>query len=358
VKELCEFYMQDLDQGRILGKRGLPKKDKTKVTDLGRIKRHIIPLIGKKMVTQLTKADVTVMMKDIMAGKTGVNEKTGKLRGKSIVRGGHGTASRTVGLLGGILTYARDELGIIETNPAHGIRKPKDSVRTRRLSETEYRALGRILDEAEQDDRYAQSAKMIRLLAITGCRRGEIIALRWEEVDGANSCLRLEDTKEGQSVRPIGLAALELLEERHKHESLASPFVFPGRDIEQPTGSFVGHWDKILTDTELEGVTAHILRHSFASLANDLGLTEITIAALLGHASGSITSRYVHSLDVALVMAADTVAGYIKALMDGEKLTHTSYALDRNSRKAALASFLAQGQQVKTHGRPPKKLAV
>lgn len=205
--------------------------------------------------------------------------------------------------------------------------------------------------------RYTQSANMIRLLALTGCRRGEIIALRWEEVDQGNSCLRLEDTKEGQSVRPIGLAALEFLEERHEAAALSGPYVFPGRDLEQPTGSFPGHWDKLLAGTELEGVTAHILRHSFASLANDLGFTEITIAALLRHASGSITSRYVHSLDVALVMAADTVAGYIKALMDGEKLTHTSYALDRNSRKAALDTFLAQGQEGCKRGGPKKKMA-
>src|SRR3546814_8133770 len=97
---------------------------------LDRINRHIIPLIGKMLVTRLTKADVTTMMKDIMAGKTRQSEKTGKLRGRSIVRGGHGVANRTVGLLGGILSYARDELGIIEINPAHGVRKPKDSVRS------------------------------------------------------------------------------------------------------------------------------------------------------------------------------------------------------------------------------------
>src|SRR3546814_3968857 len=68
----------------------------TKSTDLGRINRHIIPLIGKMLVTRLTKADVTTMMKDIMAGKTRQSEKTGKLRGRSIVRGGHGVANRTV----------------------------------------------------------------------------------------------------------------------------------------------------------------------------------------------------------------------------------------------------------------------
>src|SRR3546814_13648621 len=76
-------------------------------------------------------------------------------------------------------------------------------------------------------------------------------------------------------------------------------------------------------------------------MANDLGFTEITIAALLGHASGSITSRYVHTLDSALIMAADTVSGYIKALIEGAELSFTHYALERSSRKAALARFLA-----------------
>jgi len=79
-----------------------------------------------------------------MTGKTRVAVKTKKLRGKAVVRGGAGTATSTVGLLGGILTDAV-EAGIIETNPAHGIRKPKDNVRKRRLSEAEYRILGRIL---------------------------------------------------------------------------------------------------------------------------------------------------------------------------------------------------------------------
>jgi len=82
--------------------------------------------IRKKSASpNVTKSDVTAMMKDIMAGKTRTSEKTKKLRGRSIVRGGLGAASRTVGLLGGIFTYARDELGIIEANPTHGVRKRK-----------------------------------------------------------------------------------------------------------------------------------------------------------------------------------------------------------------------------------------
>src|SRR3546814_6796813 len=80
VKELCELYIKELEQGRILGKGGRPKKTSTKSTDLGRINRHIIPLIGKMLVTRLTKADVTTMMKDIMAGKTRSEEHTSELQ--------------------------------------------------------------------------------------------------------------------------------------------------------------------------------------------------------------------------------------------------------------------------------------
>ena len=106
VKELCALYVNDLNAGLILGKGGRPKKPTTVVTDTGRIERHIIPLLGTRRVKDLTKADINKVLKDIMAGKTRVSVKTKKLRGKAIVRGGAGTATRTVGLLGGILTYA------------------------------------------------------------------------------------------------------------------------------------------------------------------------------------------------------------------------------------------------------------
>jgi integrase-like protein len=89
----------------------------------------------------------------------------------------------------------------------------------------------------------------------------------------------------------------------------------------------------------ISDVTPHVLRHSFASIANDLGFTEVTIAALVGHAKGSVTSKYIHTLDTALIMAADTISGYIQGLLDGIEFKQTAYALDRDSRKAALARF-------------------
>ena len=337
VKELCDLYLTDLKAGLIFGKGGRPKKSTTIVTDTGRIHRHLIPLIGTRRVKDLVKADVNKVLKDIMAGKTRVSVKTKKLRGKAIVRGGAGTATRTVGLLGGILTYAV-EAGIIEINPAHGIRKPKDNVRNRRLTEAEYRTLGDTLRNAAKNEKYQMTVDIIRQIALTGCRRTEMITLRWIEADTDASCLRLIDSKEGASTRPIGLPVVEYLENR-KVDSVGT-YVFPGQGDDNAFGSFPNHWEKIFEDTSLADITPHVLRHSFASIANDLGFTEVTIAALVGHAKGSVTSRYIHTLDTALIMAADTISGYINGLLDGVEFKQTAYALDRDSRKAALARFL------------------
>lgn len=76
-----------------------------------------------------------------------------------------------------------------------------------------------------------------------------------------------------------------------------------------------------------------------ASIANDLDFTEVTIAALVGHAKGSVTSKYIHTLDTALILAADTISGFIQGLLDGIEFKQTAY-LDRDSRKAARARFL------------------
>jgi integrase len=215
-----------LKAGLILGKGGRPKKATTIAIDTGRIHRHILPLIGTRRVKDLVKADINKVLKDIMSGKTRVSVKTKKLRGKAIVRGGVGTATRTVGLLGGILTYAV-EAGIIETNPAHGIRKPKDRVHDRRLTEAEYRTLGKILRKAAEDERYQMTTDIIRQIALTGCRRSEMIKLRWIETDMEASCLRLVDSKEGASIRAIGLPVVEYLESRWTAK--AGTYVFPGQ---------------------------------------------------------------------------------------------------------------------------------
>lgn len=339
VKEICARYLEDAKAGLILGKKRRPKKDSTIYVDEGRINRHIIPLLGARRVKDLTQADMVRFMRDVASGKTRLNQKT-RQRGRSIVRGEIGTSTRTLGLVGAILTYAREN-EIIERNPAHGIRKAADCKRTRRLSENEYRQLGLVLANAAGDAQLATASQIAHMIALTGCRRGEIINLDWGEVDAGYSCLRLRDSKEGASVRPIGLPALDLVMARRTDPPIGP--VFGGTIDGKPLIGFPKHWHKMVRGTVLEEITPHVLRHSFASLANDLGFTKSTIAALLGHAQGTITSRYIHNVDTALIMAADTVSGYIQGLLDGRQFKRMTYALDRYSRLTNMARILENG---------------
>lgn len=337
IKELCERYLTDADKGLILGKGRRPKKASTLRIDRGRIRRHIIPLLGNRRVKDISSVDIRRFMGEVTSGNTRADVKTRKY-GRAIVRGGAGTASRAVGLLGGIFTYAIEH-GIIERNPAHGIKKVADKVRDRRLSTEEYRQLGLILERKGNDPRFATPSAMISALALTGCRRGEIINLLWAELDIEHSCLRLQDSKEGVSARPLGLAAIDLFESQ-RNLSLGE-YVFTGTLEGKPLVGFPKYWKLILADTPLSDITPHVLRHSFASIANDLGFTEATISALIGHSRGTVTSRYIHSFDAALVTAADTVAGYLDRLMKGTLRKHIDHSLDRSTRERALEELFA-----------------
>lgn len=328
VAELCERYLAAAEKGLILGKRRLPKKASTLATDRGRIERHIIPLMGRKLVIDLSTADITKFVRDVAAGKTATVEKTGKPRGKAIVEGGAGTAARTTGLLGGILSFAVSE-GIIDHNPARGVKRPADGQRTRRLSPEEYRALGDALAQAERDGDTWQGIAGVRLLALTGCRLGEIVHLRWADVDRASGCFRLGDTKEGASVRPIGRRAFDVLADLPRH---AGPYVLPGAMTSDVYGALDSFISKITERAGLSGVTAHTLRHSFASSAGDMEFSELTIAAMLGHAKVSVTSRYIHKVDAALAAVADRVAGTISAMLDGREAEVVNLQISHASR--------------------------
>ena len=192
-------------------------------------------------------------------------------------------------------------------NPVHGVVRYADGRRERRLSDDEYAAFGDALRVAEAQGKIWPAAiAMVRFLALTGWRSGEAQALRWSEIDFARRTARLVDTKTGLSVRPLSYAACEVLRTMPRH---SADRVFPATRGEGPMVSFKKFWPKIAKLRELPAdVTPHVLRHSFASLAADLGYSEPTIAALIGHKGHSITSRYVHSADAVLLAAADVVA--------------------------------------------------
>lgn len=108
IEDLATEYLDKAQRGLILTRRGEAKSSTTLYTDKGRINRHIIPLIGKRTVKDFTSTDAGRFQRDVISGRSAADVKT-KKRGRAIVTGGKGTAARTVGLLGGIFSYAVSE---------------------------------------------------------------------------------------------------------------------------------------------------------------------------------------------------------------------------------------------------------
>lgn len=199
-------------------------------------------------------------------------------------------------------------------NPVRGVTRFADGRRDRRLSDAEYKMLGTGIKWAASEQVWPAAAAATRFLALTGWRSGEALALRWDEIDMARRTALLGDTKTGRSMRPMSQAACDVLRSLTRSGDL----VFPATRSEGRMSGFPKLWARIAKLGELPAdVTPHTLRHSFASLAGDLGYSETTIAALVGHKGRSITSRYVHSADAVLLAAADAVADRTAQLMHG-----------------------------------------
>jgi integrase len=280
------------------------KKASTLATDRGRIDRHIRPLLGRKRISEITRADVERFMRDVAAGKTAVDEKT-KKRGRAIVEGGKGTATRTVGLLGGIMSFAVARQ-LRTDNPVRGVKRYADRKGETFLSALELAKLGEALSQLETEGANSAGIAIIRLLAFTGARKSEIASLKWSEVDLERGYLRLGDSKTGAKVIPIGAPACEVLALQPAYADKS--YVFPaGRG----DGHFQGVervWMKVRARAGFPKLRLHDLRHSFASVGLARGDALPVIGAILGHADVKTTSRYAHLGDDPVKQAADGIA--------------------------------------------------
>ncbi|MEO4042184.1 tyrosine-type recombinase/integrase [Hoeflea sp. CAU 1731] len=302
VAQLCDLY---LEHGTGT------KKVSTVATDRGRIIRHIKPLLGKKKVRDINRADVKRFLHDVANGKTSADIKTG-LRGRAIVRGGKGAATRTVGLLGGIFSYALD-CGLIEKNPVHGVKRFPDKMGERYLSPQELVRLGLALQDGLASGLNPQAIATLKLLVFTGMRKREIEMLRWSEVDFDRGYLRLEDSKTGQKSVPLNAPARQVIAEIPR--MAGNPYVFPAF---RGDGFYEGTpkvWKKIRKMAEIDDVRLHDLRHSFASIAVSGGASLPLIGSLLGHKDNATTQRYAHLHDDPVKAASEKIGAEIAASM-------------------------------------------
>jgi integrase len=302
VADLCADYLESATTGRLLTRRKVPKKASTLLVDASNIKNHVVPLLGGLKVASVTRRDVERFQDAVTSGETAA--KSCGPRGGGLLTGGQGAATRTLGLLGAIFQFAVKR-NMRADNPVRGVERHADGRRERRVTEDEYARLGEAL-RTMPEAVWPIAVAAAHFLAVTGWRRGEMLALKWTEVDLETRTARLGDTKTGASMRPLSHAACGLLRDLPRMGEL----VFPSsRGAGEPMAGFHKVWIAVAKRAGLPAdVTPHVLRHSFASEAVDLGHSELTIAALLGHKKASMTSRYAHHADAVLLAAADAVA--------------------------------------------------
>jgi integrase len=307
VAELCDAYMREAESGRLLLKKGRPKKRSTLSDDRGRIANHIKPLLGRLAVSAVTRHDVEEAMFAIAEGKTAQQKVQGR---RPAAKGGKAAATRAVATLGAVFAYAKRN-GMRTDNPCADIVRFASPPKDRRLSDDEYRRLGAALREGDD---------AIRFLALSGWRSSEVATLRWADVDLARRIAHLRDPKSGPT-RVLSQIAVDVIKAQPRllHDNLIF-FGARGGAVCVPA-VFI----RLRRDGRLDrSVTPHVLRHSFASTAGDCGFSELTIAALLGHSVGTVTSRYTHLADKGLLLAADETANCIAALMDAGVLAEAA----------------------------------
>lgn len=149
----------------------------------------------------------------------------------------------------------------------------------------------------------------IRLLALTGCREGEILSLRWDAVDLEQGYLRLADSKTGKSVRPLGKSAAQILDALPRIEK--NSYVLSGLKNGEHLKEINRVWHAVRHAAGLDELRIHDLRHSFASVPATNEESLLVVRSLLGHKRVATTERYAHLGDDQVKRAADRASGHI-----------------------------------------------
>ena len=263
------------------------------------VEKYLLPAFGKRSALAIDHAQVT--------------ELHHALRDKPVM------ANKVVETLSRIYNAAEDK-GLIPvgSNPCGLVVKNRECKRERFLTPDEFQRLGRALDEAVTCRRVSPySVAAIRLLILTGCRKREILHLRWEQVNLRAAELVLAETKTGPRTVSLSSTAVRVLESIPR--VAVSPWVIPGRVEGRPMRNIDEAWGVVCELAGLEDTRIHDCRHSFASRALALGENLPMIGRLLGHSELQATERYAHldrdwvreaAVRISESIAADVLTGY------------------------------------------------
>ena len=272
----------------------------------------VAPDWGRKLVTEITKADVEKLLTKIAAGrarpsKAKPNNRARKLQGPkpTPVR-----ANRVGEVLRKMFTLAIG-WGMRTDNPASGFRRRIENERERFLTPEEIGRLAKALDAAKDQ----RAAGIIRLCMLTGARSGEVRQARFEQfnLDLGSWSKPAATTKQRKIHRiPISGDVAAIVRQRALLVPRGNPWLFPGDTPGQPVKEIRRFWIGIQTEAKLPDVRIHDLRHTFASLLVSGGASLEMIGKLLGHTQMQTTQRYAHLMDSPLRDGVNAVASIFR----------------------------------------------
>jgi integrase len=194
-----------------------------------------------------------------------------------------------------------------ESNPARGVGRNQEQKRKRYLSGDEMARLTAALSEYP----HRPAADAIRLMLLTGARRGEVLSATWDQLDlAAGIWTKPASTTKQQRdhVVPLSAPARQVLASiRARTEG---PYVFPARE-DGPRRNLKRHWARLCRTADITGLRMHDLRHSYAAVLASSGVGLHVIGGLLGHSSPTTTHRYAHLIDAALRAATEKAGAII-----------------------------------------------
>lgn len=290
--------MADLAQ-RYIEEHAPKKRPRSQAGDKAMIDRLILPAMRSKRVADIRFADVD-----------GLHRKVTKA-GAPIM------ANRVVALLSKMFSLAV-KWQLRADNPAKGVERNPEERRQRYLTTDE---LSRLSAELATHKAKA-SANAVRLLLLTGARRGEVLGAAWDQFDlGAGIWTKPSShTKQKKEHRvPLSGPARQLLATMHANAETAakkdrteiSPFVFPGTAKGKAQNDLKHFWASVCKSAKISGVRIHDIRHTYASVLASSGQTLPIIGQLLGHTNPNTTARYAHLFDDPLRAATEKAAKVI-----------------------------------------------
>ncbi|WP_111435154.1 site-specific integrase [Rhodobium orientis] len=305
VAELAARYLTDYAEAH--------KKPRSIATDRANIENHVVPLFGSMKVKEVTRADIDRVKLDIRGGKS-ARRLPARPRGRRQIRGGKGIANRVLALLSKMFACAVD-WGLRADNPVLGVKKFAEQRKDRFLDADEIHRLTRALERADREQTELPAAIAgIRLLLYTGLRLGEVLGLRWDDIDFQRGTIRLRDSKTGARTVPLNGLAMDVL--RDHREIGGGDLILEGLTADKPV-ALTRPWYRIRQSAGIDDTAnLHCLRHTFASWAVMSGQSLPQVGALLGHKSAQTTLRYAdHAMD-ALQSYSEQTADRFRKIID------------------------------------------